>query len=80
MNFPRNKWLDVKLCGDGLGIYFLKWGWRIIPGRARRKFGLGVCLELTPNNTLAIYLGFWNVYIDNAITYTEWPWNRKGKS
>jgi hypothetical protein len=80
MNFPRNNWFDVKLCGDGLGVYFLKWTycWKARP--EWQEFGLGISVDFSYGMPeLHVFIGFLNIYAEVSSTYAEWPWNRKTK-
>jgi hypothetical protein len=76
MNFPRNRWLDVKLCGDGLGVHVLKWMVRARIYSHLTTRGLGITFSSVWYQAV-VHLVLWQVVIDHVRTYADWPWNRK---
>lgn len=76
MTFPRNRWLDVKMCADGLGVHVLKWSLRIQARWSKPQYGLGLMLNTQWFDTLTLYLVFWSVSVEPMANYVDWPWRR----
>lgn len=76
--FPRNKWLDVRVCADGLGIHVLKWTWRIMGIVSLSSFGVGFTI-FSPyyyRPRVIIYLFWGKLIIEPVAAYIDWPWRR----